>query len=137
MKKNETNNTQKKKKRAVTLIEMIVVMLLIATITGALAYNYNASLSEGKAFKTREGISRIKTILALALAEDSSMNPSELESSWRGLVEKSPLAGKSKDLLTDGWGKPYDVHIEEHNGEQVITVTSNSLEAFEKQKRSK
>ncbi|MCE5294235.1 MAG: type II secretion system GspH family protein [Chlamydiales bacterium] len=128
---------QKRKKRAVTLIEMIVVMLLIATITGALAYNYNASLNEGKAFKTREGISRIKTILALTLAENNELSPSELESSWKNYVEGSPLAGKSKDLLTDGWGKPYDVHLEEQNGEQVITVRSAALDAFEKQKKSK
>ncbi len=132
MKKNH-----KRKKRAVTLIEMIVVMLLIATITGALAYNYNASLSEGKAFKTREGISRIKTILALSLAEDNELNPSEIDSQWQSLVQHSPLAGKSKDLLTDGWGKPYEVRCVEDDGEQIITVRSESLESFEKQKKSK
>jgi len=117
---------------------MIVVMLLIATITGALAYNYNASLSEGKAFKTREGISRIKTILALALAEDSTLNPSELDGNWQSYVKGSPLAGKSEDLLLDGWGKPYDVRFEEKEGEQVIVVSSKSLDAFDaSKKRSK
>ncbi len=117
---------------------MIVVMLLIATITGALAYNYNASLSEGKAFKTREGISRIKTILALALAEDSNLNPSELDGRWQEYVKGSPLAGKAEDLLKDGWGKPYDVHFEERDGEQVIIVSSKSLDAFDaSKKRSK
>ena len=130
-------NSQKRKKRAVTLIEMIVVMLLIATITGALAYNYNASLAEGKAFKTKEGISRIKTILALSLAEDPELTPNELEHKWTGFVQKSPLAGKSADLLKDGWGKPYDVHVEEQDGEQVIVVRSASLEAFNNQKSSR
>ena len=137
MNKKLINNTKKRLKTAVTLIEMIVVMLLIATITGALAYNYNASLAEGKAFKTREGISRIKTILALALAENNELNPSEVDSSWMGLVKNSPLAGKSDDLLKDGWGKPYEVHCVEDNGEQIITVRSQSLDAFEKQKHSK
>ncbi|MBS0635424.1 MAG: type II secretion system protein [Verrucomicrobia bacterium] len=132
MKKND-----KRKKRAVTLIEMIVVMLLIATIAGALAYNYNASLAEGKAFKTKEGISRIKTILALALAEDTELNPSSLDSTWQQYVKNSPLAGKSDDLLKDGWGKPYEVHFEEVNGEQVITVRSQNLENFNKQKQVK
>ncbi len=117
---------------------MIVVMLLIATITGALAYNYNASLAEGKAFKTREGISRIKTILALALAEDSNLNPSELDGRWQEYVRGSPLAGKADDLLKDGWGKAYDVHFEERDGEQVIIVSSKNLEAFDaSKKRSK
>ncbi len=114
---------------------MIVVMLLIATITGALAYNYNASLAEGKAFKTREGISRIKTILALALAENNDLNPSELGSNWQSYVANSPLAGKSEDLLKDGWGKPYEVSFEEKNGEQAITVTSKNLEAFDASKK--
>ncbi len=126
---------QKRKKRAVTLIEMIVVMLLIATITGALAYNYNASLAEGKAFKTREGISRIKTILALALAENSELNPSELGSHWQDYVTSSPLAGKADDLLKDGWGKPYEVTFEDKNGEQVIIVSSRNLDAFDASKK--
>ncbi len=131
------NKNQKRKKRAVTLIEMIVVMLLIATIAGALAYNYNASLAEGKAFKTREGISRIKTILALALAEDTNLNPSEIDSQWQRLVQQSPLSGKANDLINDGWGKPYEVHCVDDGGEQSITVRSQNLEAFERQKRGK
>lgn len=119
---------EQRKKRAVTLIEMIVVMLLIATITGALAYNYNASLKEGKAFKTREGISRIKTILELAILDDSSKVPENVESWWANTVKSSPLA--SGDLTKDGWGKPYKVHYKPDT--QEFVVESDDLNNYKK-----
>jgi general secretion pathway protein G len=124
----------KRKKRSVTLIEMIVVMLLIATIAGALAYNYQGSLNEGKAFKTREGISRIKTILSLTLAEHNELNAQQVATGWATYVQDSPLAGKSKDLLKDGWGKDYHVSAaSSENGEDFV-VTSDGLQAYERQK---
>jgi type II secretory pathway pseudopilin PulG len=125
-----------RKKRSVTLIEMIVVMLLIATIAGALAYNYQGSLNEGKAFKTKEGISRIKTILSLALAENNDARPEDVATEWTSYVQKSPLSGKSQDLLRDGWGKPYNVRYKvNENGGDDFEVTSVGLEAFERQKQ--
>lgn len=125
----------KKKKRSVTLIEMIVVMLLIATIAGALAYNYQGSLNQGRAFKTREGISRIKTILSLALVESNSDNPQDLANHWQEYVKKSPLAGKPDDLLKDGWGKPYSVTpVTNENGETEFSVVSKDLQAFDSKK---
>jgi len=127
----------KRKKRSVTLIEMIVVMLLIATIAGALAYNYQGSLTEGKAFKTREGISRIKTILSLALAEDSSLNAQQVASNWESIVKQSPLSGKANDLLKDGWGKSYSVSpVTNENGEEEFSVTSRDLQTYESKKKS-
>ena len=125
---------KRKKRRAVTLIEMIVVMLLIATITGALAYNYNASLTEGKAFKTRECISRIKTILSIALVENDTMSAQDIASDWKTFVKDSPMAGKGNDLLKDGWGQEYQISV--HNGEdgEEIIVFSKSYEAHQTKK---
>lgn len=99
----------RKNRRAVTLIEMIVVMLLIATITGALAYNYNASLNEGKSFRTKEGIARIQTILSIAAAENPEMDTQQIADKWKYFVTHSPMAGKGNELLKDGWGKEYEV----------------------------
>lgn len=129
---------QREKKRAVTLIEMIVVMLLIAMITGALAYNYNGSLNEGKAFKTREAITRIKTILSLTLAEESNLNPPELVANWQSYVQHSPLAGKADNLLKDGWNEEYEVNlVQTEGGGEEIVVTSKRLQAYEQQKKSR
>jgi len=126
---------KKQKKRAITLIEMIVVMLLIATITGALAYNYNASLTEGKAFKTKEGIARIKTILSIAMVENSEQSPQEIVDNWETFVKNSPMAGKAQDLLKDGWGHSYTVSLSS-NGEE-IDVHSDSYEAYKNKKSSR
>lgn len=125
MKKND-----KRKKRSVTLIEMIVVMLLIATIAGALAYNYQGSLNEGKAFKTKEGITRIKTILSLASVENN-VPLSTVVSDWTKYVQKSPLAAKSDDLLKDGWGEKYDVSTStDEDGNETVEVTSKGLQKY-------
>jgi prepilin-type N-terminal cleavage/methylation domain-containing protein len=110
---------QQKKKRAVTLIEMIVVMLLIATITGALAYNYKASLEKGKTFKTKEGISRIKTILQLELVDNPEAKADNMINTWPEIVKNSPLAGS--DLTKDGWGDPYHVSYNSATGDFEVT----------------
>jgi general secretion pathway protein G len=125
-------NQRKLKKRAVTLIEMIVVMLLIAMITGALAYNYNSSLNEGKAFKTKEAISRIKTIIALELAE----NPLRDISDWRQIVTESPLGGKGESFLRDGWGEEFQVSITDNpdDGQEVVVSSKNYASYLAKKK---
>jgi len=129
--------TEKRKKRSLTLIEMIVVMLLIATITGALAFNYRASLDEGRAFKTREGISRITTILNLALAENPNLRAHDIgsEGTWEKCVQSSPLAGKGEDMIKDGWGEKYQVTVVEEDGSQTFKVDSRKLQTFEANKR--
>jgi general secretion pathway protein G len=128
---------RKKKKRALTLIEMIVVMLLIATITGAIAYNYNESLNEGKAFKTREGISRIGTILALELAEDTALRLEDLEKNWEPIVKRSPLVQNPDKFIVDGWGQHYKVYIKRTNEKDEIIVESNKLKEFDARKGRK
>ena len=127
----------KKQKKALTLIEMIVVMLLIAIITGAVAYNYNESLNEGKAFKTKEGISRIQTILALELAENGT-SLQELQEKWERIVSHSPLVANPKSFTKDGWNEPYIVSVQkgdENNDE--IRVESKRLNEYNKRKGKK
>ncbi len=96
------------KKRFITLIEMMIVMFLIAMITGVIAYNYTGSLEEGKAFKTKNGIDKIHTILDLYVAT----HPEErehLETKWKEIVENSPLVKNGKEVTKDGWGADYQV----------------------------
>ena len=121
---------RKIRRRAITLIEMIVVMLLIAIITGSVAYNYNESLNEGKAFKTREGIQRIKTIVTLKMAEDPG-NESAIVGNWEEWVKKSPLIQNPKEALKDGWGGKYNVSIQkDENGEDVVEVHSAAYDRY-------
>ena len=121
---------KKRKKRALTLIEMIVVMLLIAMITGAVAYNYNESLNEGKAFKTKEGIARIETILALELA-DSRRTVDQVAEDWQRVVKQSPLIGKGSDPIKDGWGEVCTVSV---GDKEEFSVVSKRLEEHKTRK---
>ncbi len=120
-------------KRSITLIEMIVVMILIATITGALAYNYKESLNEGKAFKTKEGISRIENIITIYLAEHPE---SKYDENWEQIISNSALVKDPQTFLRDGWGNKYEIRVEVNDqdaGPQVI-VRSAEYERYRKKK---
>lgn len=121
----------KNQKRFITLVEMMIVMFLIAMITGVIAYNYTGSLEEGKAFKTRAGIEKIKTILALESANDDIEN---VKDSWEKIVKGSPLVQNSEELLKDGWGSRYIVTIEDKEGGKEIVVTSEKYDSYMKKK---
>jgi len=127
-----------KKRRAITLIEMIVVMLLIATITGAIAYNYRESLNQGKVFKTKEAISRIETILNLELA-DKPEELGEIQQHWQECVKRSPLVKDPNQFLVDAWGAAYVVTLKHSNdtGQPYFEVESENLKRYENNKRLK
>lgn len=109
------------KRRFITLIEMMIVMFLIAMITGVIAYNYTGSLEEGKAFKTKNGIEKIHTILDLYLAT----NPGASISNWKEIVAESPLVKNSRELVVDGWGAEYQVEEGENNSIVINSAKYN------------
>lgn len=101
-----------------TLVEMMIVMFLIAMITGVIAYNYTGSLEEGKAFKTKTGIERVRSILDIYLMQ----HPTEIgqvHSEWKQMIRSSPLVKNADEIAKDGWGVDYDVNTGEQ-GEIVI-----------------
>ena len=116
-----------KQRRFMTLVEMMIVMFLIAMITGVIAYNYTGSLEEGKAFKTKTGIAKIKTILAMAAADGDIENVKE---NWEQIVKRSPMVQNADELLKDGWGGDYQVNIVEENSEKDIKIVSPKYEAY-------
>lgn len=125
---------KKRARRAITLIEMIIVMILIAMITGAVAYNYRESLNEGRAFKTKELMSRLDTILAIYLAENPEQTAT-IQNNWQSIIVKSSLLKNPKDALKDGWGQPFK--LEQKTGESGQTeyaVTSEEYERYRKKK---
>lgn len=120
------------KKRFITLVEMMIVMFLIAMITGVIAYNYTGSLEEGKAFKTRNGMTKIQNVLSMHLATHPE-NQANIETKWPEYLALSPLVKSSKDLEKDGWGGDYKVNIDEESGE--IAVTSEKYNNYLKGKK--
>ncbi len=118
------------KKRFITLVEMMIVMFLIAMITGVIAYNYTGSLEEGKAFKTKNGIDKIHTVLDLYVAS----HPEErqhIETRWKEIVENSPLVKNGQELTKDGWGIEYQVS-KDHNGD--LEIKSDKYTAYQTSK---
>ncbi len=115
---------QKFKKRFITLIEMMIVMFLIAMITGVIAYNYTGSLEEGKAFKTKNGIEKIKTIVDLHMATSASEDISSIPQ----IVKDSPLVKNSDELLRDGWGQPYRFDKDEQGNLLIISDRYNEYQ---------
>jgi general secretion pathway protein G len=120
----------KKKKRFITLIEIMIVMFLIAMITGVVAYNYRGSLEEGRAFKTQQGIEKVKTILLLKVSDDSGAYES-IPEKWQEYVRTSPLASNPSALIKDGWGSPYKVStFENESGDKDIVVESDRYKTY-------
>lgn len=110
-------NLFKTVKRYVTLIEMMIVMFLIAMIIGVVAYNYQSTLEEGKAFKTKTAKEKLATVLTIAISNNPNI-VENLETNWREEVRKSPLVQNSNDLIKDGWGQEFTVNYE--NGRVII-----------------
>lgn len=115
----------KRKKRPITLIEIMIVILLIGLIGGALAFNMRGSVDEGKAFKTRQNISRIEDILMLELVKGKE-TLQEIAGHWEETVRASPLV-KGDDIVKDGWNQPFVVAYDNDK----ITIFSNKLHAHE------
>jgi len=89
---------------------MMIVMFLIAMIIGAVAYKYQGSLEEGKAFKTKIGIEKLNTILSLQLSEHPDLE-NDIRAKWRDLIRASPLVQNPNDLVKDGWGAEYEIRM--------------------------
>jgi len=115
-------------RRCVTLIEMMIVMFLIALITGIVAYNYQGSLDEGKAFKTRNGIEKLETILNLEISKNPQA-ANQIESNWQAFVRASPIVKDPNNLIYDGWGDLYNVSIDRESG--GVKVSSKKLEEYQ------
>lgn len=121
---------QLKRKRFITLVEMMIVMFLIAMITGVIAYNYTGSLDEGKAFKTKSGMDKIRTVLDLHLAANPD-DREHIESRWRQIVEESNLVKNARELTKDGWGIDYQVS---QGQEGDIEIKSDKYEQYQASK---
>jgi general secretion pathway protein G len=111
------------RRHSITLIEMIIVMILIATITGALALNYQKSLDRGRLFATQQRVERLRAILAMYF----SQHPDEAgkNTDYITIIDTSGLGPpKAEDLLHDDWGQKFDVKVDGSDGEPKITIES-------------
>jgi prepilin-type N-terminal cleavage/methylation domain-containing protein len=124
---------QRKRKRSMTLLEVMIVIFIIGIISSFVGYNMKGSLTRAKAFKTVEGMKKIKEIFELEIAqgsatlEDISVSPHEV-------LEGSGLVSNSKEMLKDGWGKPYDIKV---NSRGNIVIKSSSYDQYQSKQKKK
>jgi type II secretory pathway pseudopilin PulG len=101
---------KKKRRLSVTLIEMVIVMILIATITGALAFNYQKTLDKGRLFATNQRVERLRAILTLYFTE----HPDEIDTrrDWAEIINESGLGPpRAEDLLRDDFGEAFRITL--------------------------
>ena len=127
MKVGEPTVKIRKRRLSVTLIEMIIVMILIATITGALAYNYQKSLDKGRLFATKQRAERLRAILTLYFSE----RPDDIgkRTDWSNIIDESGLGPpKAEDILKDDFGEIFTINIA-RNTDGTINVNIDSVAA--------
>ena len=89
-----------------TLMETMVVIFIIGVIGSVIGFNMRSSLEESKAFKSREGISRLYELLQMEVATGKTSVASIMLNS-RDAVKNSGMTKKVDQLLKDGWDQPY------------------------------
>ena len=125
----------KRKKRAMTLLEVMIVIFIIGIIGSVIGYNMRGSMDQGKAFKTKEGISKVYNIVHLEMGsndiKDLNEANSEVISERVGeVLRASGLVNKPKQYLEDGWKNPLEFHVEKVDGTYEIRMTSEKYENF-------
>lgn len=106
------------RKRAMTLLEIMIVIFIIGIISSVIGYNMKGSLEKAKAFKTKEGIKKIKEIFELELAQGAA-NLEDIVKHPDQVLKNSGLVSHPKDMLKDGWGVAYTITASPRGGVQV------------------
>lgn len=118
-----------KKKQNFTLLEIMIVICLIGLIGGVITYNMKGSLEEGKAFKTERAKEQLYDILMLEVAKGYTLE--EVVQNPKSFLTHSGLVKNPDQLLKDGWGKAFEIHI---NGSD-ITIQSENHQRYKDRKR--
>ena len=124
---------RRKARRAMTLLEIMIVIFIIGIISSVIGYNMKGSLEKAKAFKTSEGIKKIKEIFELELAQ-GTVTMQQITENPAAVLESSGFVAHPKEFLKDGWGVPYDI-TETKSGK--LQVKSSSYTRYESRKKAK
>ena len=109
----------------------MIVIFLIGLIGSVIGYNVKGSLEEGKAFRSEQGIAKLRDILLMEAANGIDME--DIVDNPKHYLKRTGLVADPDKLLKDGWGQPYLITQE---GEYDISITSAALERH-KDKRNK
>jgi general secretion pathway protein G len=125
------HNIRRKKKKPITLLEIMIVIFLIGLIGSVIGYNVKGSLEEGKAFRSEQGIAKLKDILQMEIA--NGVSPEDIVNNPKYYLKRTGLVTDANKLLKDGWGQPYLIS---QDGDYDISVKSVAWDRH-KEKRNK
>jgi type II secretory pathway pseudopilin PulG len=128
MKKSHT----KRKKKAITLLEIMIVIFLIGLIGSVIGYNVKGSLEEGKAFRSEQGIEKLKDIFQMEMASGASA--AEIIANPKYYLENSGLVANADKLLKDGWNQPYKISAK---GDYDLKIKSDAWDKHKEKKQKK
>lgn len=120
-----------KKKNLFTLLEIMIVIFLIGLIGSVIGYNMKGSLTEGKAFKTKQAILKIKELLELEISKGA--DPKKVQENPSAFLKATGVVKDPDKLLLDGWGEKMTVVIEDG---ETIQVTSQKYELWKQSKKA-
>jgi len=124
--------SMRKKKRPITLLEIMIVILIIGLIGGVLGYNMKGSLDQGRAFKTEQGIARLREVLLLEAASDSKYTLEQIAEDPGPHLKHSGLFKDAEAALKDGWGEDYIFKAVDGD----LEITSAAWDRYTKNKKS-
>lgn len=125
----------KKSKKAMTLLEVMIVIFIIGIISSVIGYNMKGSLEKAKAFKTEEGMRKIKEIFELEMAQGTT-NLQEIIESPDDVLQNSGLVNSGKEMLKDGWGVPYQITLSQR-GNVILKSAAFDRYKLKHQKKHK
>lgn len=123
-----------RKKRPMTLLEVMIVIFIIGIISSVIGYNMKGSLEKAKAFKTKEGIKKVKEIFDLEIANGEATVDRVLRNP-AAVLKDSGLVSNPKEMLKDGWGQVYTIRQSEKTGE--IEVISSGYKKYQNKQKVK
>ncbi len=109
-----------KRKRALTLIEIMVVLFIITIVTSVIGVNMKGTMKEGKAFKSERGSKQVYDLLSLEVAKNPTLLSHVVENPDVAL-KNSGIASDPKKILTDGWGEPFIIKVDELDHEIKVS----------------
>lgn len=130
---------KKQKKRTMTLLEVMIVIFIIGIIGSVIGYNMRGSMDQGKAFKTKEGITKLYNIVHLEMDSNEikaleGANTEEIAARIGDVLRDSGLINKPQQYLVDGWKNDLQFEVVAIKGGYEIRAKSEKYEKFYEKK---
>ena len=122
-----------------TLLEVMIVIFIIGIIGSVIGYNMRGSMDQGKAFKTKEGITKLYNIVHLEMDSNEikaleGANTEEIALRIGNVLTESGLVNKPKQYLIDGWKNDLQFEVVAVKGAYEIRAHSEKYERFYEKK---